>query len=1051
MMKKTLLLLVLLLLSLAFTVAYADASDFDYEVISEEDKTCMITGYTGNDAVIVIPEQLDGYSVVKIDNYAFWYEHSLVDVTIPDFITWIGYRAFSDCDNLRSVTLPSKMPNYGLSDHVFWNCTSLESIVLPDGLLEVQESTFENCQSLQSVVLPETLHSIGESAFKGCKKLSSPLTLPHQVDDYAFSGCVKLTEVHFISKAESNYMPIIDEYAFEGCSSLSIVSFDDGLYDLYDAPFSGMQSLTSVTFGKGEYWLCDNSFAGCTGLTNFVLPENIAKIPAGMFDGCTSLQSILIPDSVTEIGENAFRNVGLETLSLRAEFADMLYGCGFGNKLKHLTITGEMEAFDAGMLSGLTDLRTLRIPESVTSIYQSAEMDMPYALESMNLPRGLEMIECWWLMEQFATAVLDVYPESEGYRFATEYGFDYRLCSQSFTSIAVPAPLSLYPGQNGELQIETVPAVDDLSKFIVPQLLFSSNKPEIATVDENGFITAHGIGTAIITIQDKDDPFVYAQAEVNVVSEDTQKPLAFISISGYSVGDSSADDDISDLTVKFGVDGMYPPYDITFSASGHTTQYLKKTATDQTQFTFYLPRATSSDDYTFHYDIDVTVTDANGFSDTAHGEYTQRRTVVYDPGGYRVNPSTGQVTYYGPSEKEHWYEPTIVQDNGFRIALLSIPVDQLLLRVGENTQVPYSAKTAYGDLSHDVYFVSSDPSIVRVERDGSITAVSSGVAEVTVRAADGSGLFDTVQVICAVCFVDEISLEAGPVDRETLQQQLSVTILPEEAADISLEWSSSDESIASVDEHGVATWYTAGTVTFTVTALDGTGKSASCEYQWDGIQVEKLELFLKPNGQQIGWRVEPANATNPMITFRVSKPTLVEINEAGYLHFLEDCEVTVRGTTVDGSNISADLTVSGTAAHPHLPFSGKINMQPATNSAQGSIPALRCVVCKETVYASHVIAPELVLYLPGDVLEIGAEAFAGSAAFQQIVIPDTVTAIPSRAFANCRNPLVICIPDSVTSIAEDAFEGVSFVILVCEEGSFAQEYALEQELLYHTR
>lgn len=84
-------------------------------------------------------------------------------------------------------------------------------------------------------------------------------------------------------------------------------------------------------------------------------------------------------------------------------------------------------------------------------------------------------------------------------------------------------------------------------------------------------------------------------------------------------------------------------------------------------------------------------------------------------------------------------------------------------------------------------------------------------------------------------------------------------------------------------------------------------------------------------------------------------------------------------------------------------------------------------------------------------LEIGAEAFAGSTAFQQIVIPDAVTAIPARAFANCRNPLVVCIPDSVTSIAEDAFEGVSFVILVCEEGSFAHEYALEHGLLYHTR
>lgn len=882
------------------------------------------------------------------------------------------------------------------------------------------EYAFNNCPNLKSIVLPETLHSIGDYAFAGCKQLGSLLRLPHQVGEWAFKDCTQLTEVHIFKPEESRYEPVVHTNAFTDCTNLKTVTFEDGLYYIYVGGFTDNTSLTTV-----------------------VLPEGISSIPAGMFDGCTNLTSVNIPDSVTEIGENAFRNVGLKKLTLPAEFVDNLYGCGFGDKLTELTITGELETFDMGLLAGLMDLQKLKLPDSVKYILQTEGLDYGNMTEhlSMYMPKDLEGVERWSMMEFPEAMVLDVYFNSFGHQFAVDYGIDYRLLNVEITSVAAK-PLSIVPGQIARLVLQTEPETD-LDQFITPQFLFTSSKPDVATVDEQGYVTGHAAGTATITIQDKDDPFVYTRVEVTVNEGNILKTLAFIQI--------NADTSEQELDVIYGVHGMYPPYDISLKITGETNKEYTDKKTESTVFAVFLAIQLKAprDQYTFNYQFVVTVTDANGNVDTATGSFTATRTYTPETIAYVYDTVTGRVVQRKVAARTEWTGVEIVEDYGAndKIAKLSFTVSELPVKVAECKAVPYQATTKKGKSSDAVYFTSSDMSVVRVEPDGTITGVAPGTATVTVYSADGSDLSSTLQVICAESFVEGITIEAGEVDKETQQLLLTAVIQPTEASGAKLVWSSSNESIATVDDQGVVTWYAAGTVTFTAAATDGTGVTATFDYQWDGIKVEKLELFLRPNGQQVGWRVEPENATNPMITFLVDKPALVEIDAAGYLHFFADCEVTVRGITTDGSEISADLKVTGSAEHPHLPFPGRISLQIATAEEAGSILRLSCVVCKEVVYAAQTISPDCLLQLPAAVQAIDAEAFSGSTAFQQVDLPQGLTTIGSKAFANCRNPLVVCVPDSVTNIADDAFAGVPFAILVCSEESYAAQYALKHELL----
>ena len=85
-------------------------------------------------------------------------------------LTAIGYRAFSNCFSLASVTIPEGVTTIG--EAAFWACRDLSSITLPQTLTSIGSSAFSACISLSSITLPQKLASIGSSAFNRCDSLT---------------------------------------------------------------------------------------------------------------------------------------------------------------------------------------------------------------------------------------------------------------------------------------------------------------------------------------------------------------------------------------------------------------------------------------------------------------------------------------------------------------------------------------------------------------------------------------------------------------------------------------------------------------------------------------------------------------------------------------------------------------------------------------------------------------------------------------------------------------------------------------------------------------
>ena len=129
--------------------------------------TGTITGFnwaTGREHV-VIPWQIGGVSVVKLDGFVFT---NIKSVIAPKTVTSIGDGAFSDCNFLTSVAIPQAT---SIGNSAFFYCSSLTSVTIPQAT-SIGDNAFYDCSSLTSVAIPQT-QTIGSTAFGGCGSLTS--------------------------------------------------------------------------------------------------------------------------------------------------------------------------------------------------------------------------------------------------------------------------------------------------------------------------------------------------------------------------------------------------------------------------------------------------------------------------------------------------------------------------------------------------------------------------------------------------------------------------------------------------------------------------------------------------------------------------------------------------------------------------------------------------------------------------------------------------------------------------------------------------------------
>ena len=339
--------------------------------------TYIVTGYTGVESVITIPETYNGLNVTGINARAFEGNTMITKVIIADSIITVGLGAFSECYNLEYVDMSDNVQLLGAS--AFSNCIKLKSIDLPDTLQNIGGEAFFGCAKLEELYLSSQLVNIGTNIVRGCnslKKLTLPgrITLMSLVGDtndnipatleeiYIAPGSAEICENMLLDCAmvkkitAPSSVTTIGANAFKGCSALTTVTLSGIITSIGNSAFYDCAAINSVYIKDVETW-CAITFGddyanpmryanklyildSVTPITNLVIPGGVTSIPAYAFSS-EAIESVIIPDSVTSISERAF------------------YNC---NKLKSLVIGNGISSLPAGLLYDCSFLESLTIP-----------------------------------------------------------------------------------------------------------------------------------------------------------------------------------------------------------------------------------------------------------------------------------------------------------------------------------------------------------------------------------------------------------------------------------------------------------------------------------------------------------------------------------------------------------------------------------------------------------------------------------------------------------------------------------------------------------------
>ena len=278
--------------------------DFEYGVL--DDGTVEITDYNGSAEKVDIPEKIDGKSVTGIGGAAFYDCTSITSVIIPDGVVSIGVSAFSWCTNLESITLPDSVTSIG--EWAFNGCANLINITIPDGIMRISNGSFSECSSLTKVIIPNSVTQIGEAAFQHCTSLTG-ISIPNvvtSIGSYAFNGCSQLVSITIPDSITS-----IGDRAFCECTSLKGITIPDGVTCINDNTFFNCSSLTEITLPDGITQIGEFAFYNCNSLSKVKLPNGLTSIGEWAFGYCEKLNNINLPNSITYVGGYAFNHTAI--------------------------------------------------------------------------------------------------------------------------------------------------------------------------------------------------------------------------------------------------------------------------------------------------------------------------------------------------------------------------------------------------------------------------------------------------------------------------------------------------------------------------------------------------------------------------------------------------------------------------------------------------------------------------------------------------------------------------------------------------------------------
>lgn len=284
--------------------------------------------------------------VTSIGSYAFSFDLSVTDVTLPSSLKTIGNDAFLGCHGLTSVVIPEGVTSIGA--YAFWRCTSLQTVTVPASTTELGNHAFDtgeyydgsyhtqltdiyyggsrqqwyNAGGGDAAPMVVTIHyngatgdtiDGGQCGANAFWKLDRDYTLTiygtGAMNDYPIND----------NRDSTSPWPVWDVKRIDVQEGITTI----GAYAFYYTDKATALSLPSSLISIGRAALCD--FGG----TEIIVPDNVTCIDNFAFNGCDNLKTVSLPAGLQNIGICFIECDALKTINFGGTMEQWLV-CGGG-------------------------------------------------------------------------------------------------------------------------------------------------------------------------------------------------------------------------------------------------------------------------------------------------------------------------------------------------------------------------------------------------------------------------------------------------------------------------------------------------------------------------------------------------------------------------------------------------------------------------------------------------------------------------------------------------------------------------------------------------
>ena len=182
---------------------------------------------------------------------------SMID-DLPTYIEHIGMYAFSDCTALNEITIPEGVVSIGESS--FYRCKDIETISLPNGITSIGIAAFSGCTNLTQISYGNEINYIGIAAFGACIHLETPPFYNIKLETIygnSFWGCDTFQTVEFPSTLRK-----VEDQAFSESDLLSTLIFNSDQLTIENGAFGHCENIRKLVFTKGKPTSIGNSLFG---------------------------------------------------------------------------------------------------------------------------------------------------------------------------------------------------------------------------------------------------------------------------------------------------------------------------------------------------------------------------------------------------------------------------------------------------------------------------------------------------------------------------------------------------------------------------------------------------------------------------------------------------------------------------------------------------------------------------------------------------------------------------------------------------------------------